>query len=148
MSIEEHITIGNLEDPRDAEIAALKQQVQAAGNLLAIIHRDGGHYEAKHGWEKACKDGEIIVGNLRVELADQEFLKQQVAEGEEHLAAFESTWAEWTDDKGDTWYPATAQGFRQTCLQMRAAEARVRSWSTCKRNWPMPRGRRGNDGKA
>jgi len=111
---------------RDAEIAALKQQVQAAGNLLAIIHRDGGHYEAKHGWEKACKDGEIIVGNLRVELADQECLKQQVAEGEEHLAAFESTWAEWTDDKGDTWYPATAQGFRQTCLQMRAAEARVK----------------------
>lgn len=26
------------------------------GNLLAIIHGDGGHYQAKHGDEKATKD--------------------------------------------------------------------------------------------
>lgn len=31
------------------------------GNLLAVIHRDGGHYESEHGTEKACADAETAV---------------------------------------------------------------------------------------
>ncbi len=29
---------------------------QSFGNVLAVIHRDGGHYIQKHGVDKACKD--------------------------------------------------------------------------------------------
>ena len=35
------------------------------GNLLAVIHRDGGHYEYEHGTEKACADAETAVHVLR-----------------------------------------------------------------------------------
>ena len=43
-------------------IAALSSQL---GNLLAVIHRDGGHYESEHGTEKACADAETAVHVLR-----------------------------------------------------------------------------------
>ena len=33
-------------------------------NLLAIIHRDGGHYVAEHGIVKAIKDAQKIVVEL------------------------------------------------------------------------------------
>ncbi len=39
------------------------------GSLLAVIHRDGGHYLAEHGVEKACADAEAIVVSLRSEIA-------------------------------------------------------------------------------
>ena len=35
------------------------------GSLLAVIHRDGGHYESEHGTEKACADAETAVHVLR-----------------------------------------------------------------------------------
>lgn len=38
------------------------------GNLLAVIHRDGGHYYEKHGLEKACNDAQDIVCRLRFEI--------------------------------------------------------------------------------
>ena len=34
-------------------------------NLLAVIHRDGGHYVDKHGVVKACSDAEKIVVKRR-----------------------------------------------------------------------------------
>lgn len=40
------------------------------GNLLARIHRDGGHYQGKHGTEKAVADADSIVANLFVDLDD------------------------------------------------------------------------------
>ena len=43
-------------------IAALSSQL---GNLLAVIHRDGGHYESEHGTEEACADAETAVHVLR-----------------------------------------------------------------------------------
>jgi hypothetical protein len=33
-------------------------------NLLARIHRDGGHYTTEHGVEKACEDADGIVAEL------------------------------------------------------------------------------------
>lgn len=33
--------------------------------LLAIIHRDGGHYADEHGLAKAVADAEVIVLELR-----------------------------------------------------------------------------------
>ena len=35
------------------------------GNLLAVIHRDGGHYVEEHGWEQACAEAERRVLRLR-----------------------------------------------------------------------------------
>lgn len=37
-----------------------EKNIQHASNLLAVMHRDGGHYISEHGFEKACKDAEKI----------------------------------------------------------------------------------------
>ena len=49
----------------EAQLATAKAQNQSFGNVLAIIHRDGGHYITKHGHEKASKDAIKIVLDLR-----------------------------------------------------------------------------------
>jgi len=41
--------------------------------LLAIIHRDGGHYTGEHGIEKACEDAVEVVGLLRERLDRAEY---------------------------------------------------------------------------
>jgi len=38
------------------------------GQLLAVIHRDGGHYQEKHGTEKAVYDAKDIVFGLLAQL--------------------------------------------------------------------------------
>jgi hypothetical protein len=40
-------------------------------NLLAVIHRDGGHYAAKHGLEKAGEDAQALVLKERSQEASQ-----------------------------------------------------------------------------
>lgn len=61
--------IHDLSEPAADEIdrlsAELAEVSQWLGNLLAIIHRDGGHYQAEHGTEKACTDAETAVHVLR-----------------------------------------------------------------------------------
>ncbi len=52
-----------------AQLAARDQQ---AGNVLARIHRDGGHYITQHGWEKACVDADAVVCRLQAQLAASE----------------------------------------------------------------------------
>ena len=48
-----------------AELTAEREAHQATkrylGNLLARIHRDGGHYQSEHGTEKAACDAEMLV---------------------------------------------------------------------------------------
>ena len=39
-----------------------------AGNLLALIHRDGGHYINDNGWDKAFSDAINVVNQLRIDL--------------------------------------------------------------------------------
>lgn len=41
-----------------AKAADLEQgeAVRYLGDLLAVIHRDGGQYIEEHGWDKACED--------------------------------------------------------------------------------------------
>lgn len=41
------------------------------GELLATIHRDGGHYQIEHGTEKAVRDAIDIVLSMRARLDDQ-----------------------------------------------------------------------------
>lgn len=38
------------------------------GELLAVIHRDGGHYQSQHGTEKAVRDAIDTVNQLRIKL--------------------------------------------------------------------------------
>lgn len=45
-------------------------------NLLAVIHRDGGHYVLNHGLEKACKDAETKVSYLIHEKRTKEELEK------------------------------------------------------------------------
>jgi len=47
--------------------AQVKEIEQPAGNLLARMHHDGGHYISEHGWKKACEDAELIYLRLREE---------------------------------------------------------------------------------
>ncbi len=56
-----------------------------AGNLLAIIHSDGGHYCGDHGWKKATDDAIGIVRGWRSEL-------------EKNQARVKSLCADWADD--------------------------------------------------
>lgn len=44
-----------------SEAPALRAHKAAASNLLAVIHRDGGHYQDEHGFVKACADAETIT---------------------------------------------------------------------------------------
>lgn len=37
-------------------------------NLLAVIHRDGGHYAAKHNLEKATEDAIQVWGDREVQI--------------------------------------------------------------------------------
>jgi len=44
--------------------AAEKEQAARVSNLLAVIHRDGGHYEQEHGTEKAVADALVLLPRL------------------------------------------------------------------------------------
>lgn len=44
---------------------------QLCGNLLAVIHGDGGHYIDEHGWEQAINDAIDKYNLLRSRMNDQ-----------------------------------------------------------------------------
>jgi len=59
-------------EPKPYNIAKLVVKVEQLekshkyfSDLLAVIHRDGGHYQAMHGDEKAAVDAIFKVNNLR-----------------------------------------------------------------------------------
>ena len=56
---------------------------QHLGNLLAVIHQDGGHYQQEVGTEKACKEAEHAVCGLR---ADIELRDDKIRDLEAELA--------------------------------------------------------------
>ncbi len=63
------------------------------GNLLAVIHRDGGHYESEHGTEKACADAELAV-RVQRGIADGyhdalKIWRQRAEQSEARLAAID-----------------------------------------------------------
>ncbi len=47
------------------------------GNLLAIIHRDGGHYIERHGLEKAIEDGKQLSCGRNLLLDENAALKAE-----------------------------------------------------------------------
>ncbi len=52
----------------DAENKRLREENQSFGNVLAMIHRDGGHYISKYGHKKASRDAIqlLIVDRNRI----------------------------------------------------------------------------------
>lgn len=52
---------------RANELEAQLESAEYMGNLLAIIHCDGGHYRAEHGDKKATDDAIEIVSGLKLE---------------------------------------------------------------------------------
>lgn len=61
-----------LENDRDQVIETLTRERDEArrhlGNTLARIHGDGGHYQEKHGTDRAVVDADRIVVNRNAEL--------------------------------------------------------------------------------
>lgn len=53
-----------------AALATVEKCQHDMSCLLARIHGDGGHYESKHGTEKAIWDAHQLVANLRAMLSE------------------------------------------------------------------------------
>lgn len=53
------------------ELRAIRATEPAVGNLLAVIHGDGGQHQQEVGTETACKEAEQIVRLLWTELSDK-----------------------------------------------------------------------------
>ncbi len=51
------------------KLLKMQSDTDCMGELLAVIHGDGGHYMIEHGMEKACKDAEKVVTDLRMDVA-------------------------------------------------------------------------------
>lgn len=82
------------ETERDEWIACHAQLYRKLGNLLAVIHRDGGHYESEHGTEKACADAELAV-HVQRGIADGyhdalKIWRQRAEQAEARLAVIDS----------------------------------------------------------
>lgn len=55
-----------------------KDEKQAAENLLAVLHRDGGHHTGKVGFIQSCRDGELVRHDLmrQIEQAREEGFRE------------------------------------------------------------------------
>jgi len=60
-------------------------------NLLARIHRDGGHYEAEHGTDKACADADEKLAWMLVAADERDLFRRQLDEAEAQL---KEAWSE------------------------------------------------------
>lgn len=56
------------------------QVPQYVGDLLAVIHRDGGQYLERHGLAKSCVAAEAVVVDLRTQLADKTHFYNELLE--------------------------------------------------------------------
>lgn len=107
----------------ERELAALRAEVKRfrsqRDNLLARIHRDGGHYLAEHGEAKALQEADMIVAETYAEV---ERLRAD-AEG-----AYDAGWckcAEWAerdDLKADVGSPAYVKDRDAAIDAVRTAE--------------------------
>jgi len=72
------LRIAELERERDEHEAMIKILRQELGNLLAIIHRDGGHYITDHGWQAAVKDAHEVWAQLQLGQDELTTLRERV----------------------------------------------------------------------
>jgi hypothetical protein len=66
-------------DKRDDEITRLRAEVDALshnlGELLAVLHGDGGHYRSTHGDDKATADA---IKNIYADYLETERLRAEI----------------------------------------------------------------------
>lgn len=80
--------------PLQKELLELKAEI---GELLAVMHGDGGHYQSKHGTNKAVKDAFELIGNKWVTnehlvdinevIKERDALKAELSEANNRLMA-------------------------------------------------------------
>jgi hypothetical protein len=64
---------------RDAHRGGSSYEASMLRNLLAVIHRDGGHYVEAHGLDKALEDAETVYYELRLQVENlTQALKEDV----------------------------------------------------------------------
>ena len=63
-----HVEIDAVTKDRDDWITSHAQLFRKIGNLLAVIHRDGGHYQSEHGLDKAIADAQDRICDTRAGL--------------------------------------------------------------------------------
>lgn len=84
---EEDYYTGSDHTEQNLEMVELRRQL---GDLLAVIHRDGGHYQAEHGTEKAVADAHERIVELRTLLQNERYwmqaAKERIGELEQQLA--------------------------------------------------------------
>ena len=56
----------NAHEAAERELTKIQRYLN---DLLAIIHRDGGHYQAEHGYEKAVRDAINVISQQREQIA-------------------------------------------------------------------------------
>lgn len=75
----------------------------AIGELLAVIHGDGGHYRAQHGTDKACLDALSIIYNLRAKPimpSDEEIRKNLPPNSETYFRLIKAVLKKWGNCDG------------------------------------------------
>lgn len=55
------------------QLDACKAENNSFNNVMAIIHRDGGHYVAKHGHKKASEDAIKVISKLKDKLDELQY---------------------------------------------------------------------------
>lgn len=70
--LEAYIGIAIENANQKAELEALREERTEAGNLLAVIHRDGGHYTNAHGFKESIAKAVDEVLELRARVAQLE----------------------------------------------------------------------------
>ena len=63
-------TIGEIVDELNRDHALAQEACHELRNLLAIIHRDGGHYVTEHGAKKAVEDAHLVWAALQQEVEE------------------------------------------------------------------------------
>jgi hypothetical protein len=73
----------------DERVRRVRAEKQAAmlGNLLAVIHRDGGQHVEKVGIEQACSDAETIVSGAIAQIEALDALIEQATLAEREACA-------------------------------------------------------------
>jgi len=69
--------------------------------LLAYVHRDGGHYEAEHGLDKAVKDAVDVYCNLRSARSGAEDIISTVNGSDETSEPLRKDSREWLEKFGE-----------------------------------------------
>ena len=79
---------------------------QLVGDLLAVIHRDGGHYQDEHGIAKALIDAKEVVNQDRIDLSEWQHAAETAHAGAKKLADY----AVQLESKAASKHPEQAEG--------------------------------------